>query len=129
MSKWYGKYRAKVVDIVDPEKRGRIRVECPKVLGASKSSWCEPCVPVAYESGGDFCLPKLNDAVWVEFEDGDANKPIYVGGWWSKEKTPVTDYTTSGKVRIIEYGGAKISITDTGVVTITATKINFVKKV
>lgn len=30
MSKYYGKYRAIVVDVNDPEKRGRIKVQCPK---------------------------------------------------------------------------------------------------
>ena len=65
MSKYYGKYRAIVVDVNDPEKRGRIKVQCPKVLGDAKSAWCQPCVPYAYEKGGDFVLPKLNDFVWI----------------------------------------------------------------
>lgn len=40
-TKFYGKYRAKVVDVNDPERRGRIRVQCPAVLGIYKSAWCE----------------------------------------------------------------------------------------
>jgi len=54
---YYGKYRAEVVDVNDPEQRGRIRVQCPKVLGSAKSAWCETCVPVAGDDEGDFCLP------------------------------------------------------------------------
>lgn len=46
-TKFYGKYRAKVVDVNDPERRGRIRVQCPAVLGIYKSAWCEPCIPYA----------------------------------------------------------------------------------
>lgn len=105
---YYGKYRAKVVDIQDPQKRGRIRVMCPKVLGDFKSSWCEPCVPVAYDSGGDLALPKLGEFVWVEFEGGDSNKPIYTGGLWSANKSPSSDYPTD--TRYITWGNCKITM-------------------
>ena len=125
---YYGKYRAKVVDIKDPEKRGRIRVMCPKVLGEAKSSWCEPCVPIAYDLGGDFALPKLGEFVWVEFEAGDPNKPIYIGGLWSTEKSPSASYDE--KERLITWGECKIimgedSITiSVGGSSITLTKDN-----
>lgn len=104
----YGKYRAKVVDVKDPEKRGRIRVLCPKVLGESKSAWCEPCIPVAYDYGGDFAIPKVGEFVWVEFEGGDTNKPVYTGGLWSTNKSPSSSYDTSN--RLITWGGCKISM-------------------
>lgn len=109
---WHGKYRAIVTDIDDPEGRGRIRVKCPKVLGDSKSHWCEVCSPVAYDNGGDFCLPKKDDTVWVEFEGGDPDKPVYSGSWWSsnncvadKDKDEYNENT-----RIIEFDGCKIKM-------------------
>lgn len=115
---YYGKYRAKVVNIRDPEKRGRIRVMCPKVLGNATSSWCEPCIPIAYDLGGDFALPKLGEFVWVEFEAGDASKPIYIGGLWSTNKTPSTTYNE--KERLITWGECKIEMNeDTNTVKIT----------
>lgn len=110
MSKYYGKYRAIVVDVNDPEKRGRIKVQCPKVLGDAKSAWCQPCVPYAYEKGGDFVLPKLNDFVWIEFEEGDVRYPIYTGGLWSKDNSPVSNYTQAKDVRQIEFEGCKITM-------------------
>lgn len=106
---YYGKYRAKVVDVQDPQRRGRIRVMCPKVLGESKSSWCEPCIPVAYDLGGDFAIPKLGEFVWVEFEEGDSNKPIYTGGLWSTNKSPSSSY--SPETRLITWGDCKIVMT------------------
>ena len=104
--KYYGKYRAKVVNIDDPEKRGRIRVLCPRVLGEFRSAWCEPCIPVAYDFGGDFALPKLGEFVWVEFESGNPNKPIYTGGLWSTNKSPSNSYNS--KDRLITWGDCKI---------------------
>jgi uncharacterized protein involved in type VI secretion and phage assembly len=103
---YFGKYRALVVDVADPESRGRIKVTCPKVLGTAKSAWCEPCVPVCYDSGGDVALPKKGEFVWVEFEEGNANKPIYTGGLWSKNKKP----SISTSTRQIEWDGCKITM-------------------
>lgn len=107
---YYGKYRAQVVDVKDPEERGRIRVLCPKVLGNAKSAWCDVCVPVASDNEGDFCLPKVGEFVWVEFEEGNPNRPIYLGGWYSKSKSPQTDYKTAPDERIISFKGNKISM-------------------
>lgn len=110
---FYGKYRAKVVDVQDPHYRGRIRVMCPKVLGEAKSSWCEPCVPVAYDNGGDFAIPKVGEFVWVEFEEGNPNKPIYTGGLWSTNKSPSPSYEVG--TRLITWGDCKIEITNNSV--------------
>ena len=116
-NKYYGKYRAKVVDIKDPESRGRIRVMCPMVLDNFKSAWCEPCIPVAYDFGGDFALPKIGEFVWVEFEEGDPNKPIYTGGLWCTNKTPSPTYNE--KERLITWGKCKIAMNEsTGTIKI-----------
>lgn len=106
---YYGKYRAEVVDIKDPQQRGRIRVMCPKVLGEAKSSWCEPCIPVAYDNGGDFAIPKVGEFVWVEFEEGNPSYPIYTGGLWSSFNSPSPSYATG--TRLITWGSCKITMT------------------
>lgn len=80
MKKYYGKYRAVVKDTVDPEKRGRIRVECPAVYGQGNiSKWCLPCF-----QAGVFSIPPKNSLVWIEFEEGDKNNPIWVGVFYTK---------------------------------------------
>lgn len=106
---YFGKYRAFVHSINDPQERGRIRVVCPRVLGDAVSNWCEPCMPLAFDNGGDFALPKVGEAVWVEFEEGDPNKPIYTGGWWSSFKTPSSNYSDT-KARYIVWGNNKITL-------------------
>jgi hypothetical protein len=37
---------------------------------------------------GLFAIPPLGANVWVEFEQGDADKPVWVGGFWSAGETP-----------------------------------------
>lgn len=118
---YYGKYKAFIVDTNDPDKRGRIKVKCPSVLGEALSNWCEPCVPIAYDYGGDFVIPKVGEAVWVEFEEGNINKPIYTGGWWSTNTAPNKEYDPD--VRIIEWNGCKITMSgkdDNAVLTLSA---------
>lgn len=103
--KYYGLYQGVVTNTKDPEKRGRIKVICPKVLGDKvESAWCDPLVNVAYDNGGDFCIPDKDEAVWLQFIEGDANKPVWLGGWWSKDKTPLgQNYSEADQVRIISY--------------------------
>lgn len=107
--RYFGKYRSQGVDVRDPEERGRIRVMCPKVLGNSKSAWCEPCIPVAGDHDGDFCLPKVGEMVWVEFEEGNPSKPVYSGGWFSQGASPISDYTEAQNIRVIQYGDSSVT--------------------
>jgi uncharacterized protein involved in type VI secretion and phage assembly len=81
---YYGKYRGTVVNNVDPLQRGRLLVSVPDVLGPAPSSWAEPCVPLAGSgvSMGVYLVPPTGAGVWVEFEQGDAEFPIWVGCRW-----------------------------------------------
>lgn len=112
--KYYSLYQGIVTNIQDPEKRGRIKVKCPSILGAdTESAWCDPLVQVAYDNGGDFCLPTKDEAVWLQFIEGDANRPVWLGGWWQKEKTPLgTNYSGIDKLRIIKYADCTITMLD-----------------
>lgn len=118
-SKYYGIYQAKVSNVEDPEKRGRVKVLCPDVLGAeTESAWCDPCVPVAYDGGGDFCLPAVDETLWIMFISGDSNRPVYFGNWWQKEKTPLAgNYTNLNAVRIISFADCIITMQN-GVINI-----------
>lgn len=91
--KYYGKYRALVTNNEDPQCRGRIKVKCPSLLGEYESAWCMPCVPFLCNDEGIFKLPNVGDGVWIEFEGGELNKPIYVGGWFNPKRQPQDDYS------------------------------------
>ena len=102
-TKWLGKYRAIVMDNNDPERRGRIRVQCPTVLGNYLSSWCEPCIPYATDYAGDYYVPPVNEAIWVEFEEGDVDKPIWGGGWYKVDSSPLTKESNPTDYRYITF--------------------------
>jgi hypothetical protein len=80
--KFYGKYRGLVIENIDPEQIGRVMLQVPDVLGEIPSSWAMPCVPVAGIQAGIFAVPPIGSQVWVEFEQGDPDYPIWTGGFW-----------------------------------------------
>ena len=71
--KYYGKYRGFVADNKDPDKKGRLRIRIPSVLGDQVSGWALPCAPFT----GWFMIPEPDKPVWVEFEEGDLRRPIW----------------------------------------------------
>ncbi|WP_313621370.1 phage baseplate assembly protein V [Achromobacter sp.] len=78
----YGKFRGVVIGNIDPMQMGRLQVQVPDVLGLGVSSWAMPCVPFAGQQSGAFVLPQIGAGVWVEFEQGKPDYPIWVGGFW-----------------------------------------------
>jgi len=84
--RFYGKYRAFVVDNADPENRGRLRLRIPSVLGNDVvSGWALPCLPYGGAADqGFFFIPETDACVWAEFEMGDLAYPVWVGTFWGK---------------------------------------------
>jgi uncharacterized protein involved in type VI secretion and phage assembly len=80
--KYYGLYRGTVVNNVDPMHLGRITVIVPDVSGLIPSTWAMPCVPIAGKQMGTFMVPQIGSGVWLQFEAGDPDYPVWTGGWW-----------------------------------------------
>ncbi len=82
MTTYFGKYRGKVENNIDPKMMGRIQVSCPSVLGDGRLAWAMPCVPYAGPGVGMLLLPPNGANVWVEFEEGNSDRPIWAGCFW-----------------------------------------------
>ncbi len=87
-TQFFGKYRGLVVDVNDPLMLGRLRAEVPAVLGDVPSGWALPCVPYAGNGVGFHAIPPVGAGVWIEFEGGDPDYPIWTGGWWGDAQLP-----------------------------------------
>ena len=81
---FFGKYRGKVLDNVDPLFQGRIKAEVPAVSGAVLN-WALPCTPYAGPDVGFYAIPPIGANIWMEFEGGDPNYPIWAGCFWGPE--------------------------------------------
>jgi type VI secretion system (T6SS) baseplate-like injector VgrG len=79
---YHGKYRATCINNVDPMQIGRIQVIVPDVSAVVPTSWAMPCLPISGINTGVFAVPAIGAGVWVEFEQGNPDHPIWVGGYW-----------------------------------------------
>jgi uncharacterized protein involved in type VI secretion and phage assembly len=77
-----GKYRGTVINNVDPMQMGRLMVQVPDVSNVLPSTWAMPCVPFAGIQSGMYAIPAIGSGVWVEFEQGNSDYPIWVGCFW-----------------------------------------------
>ncbi len=98
MKQFFGKYRGKVASNLDPMQQGRLQVSVPTVLGQGKLSWAMPCVPFAGPGVGFFAIPPSGANVWVEFENGDPNFPIWTGCFWGVGEVPALPAVEQMKV-------------------------------
>lgn len=102
--KFYGKYRALCRDNNDPRKVGRIRVEAPYPLGLGEwSVWASPALPP-----GHFDVPEEGAGVWVEFEGGDVNAPIWSGVWWKGDGDTTQAPLQADHPPLVDYAGAEV---------------------
>lgn len=140
-TKFYGKYRGMVLNNIDPLQTGRLQVQVPDVAGLIPTTWAMPCAPVAGIQNGMFSLPIIGSGVWVEFEQGDPEFPIWVGCFWGSAaevpalalltppaipaitfQTPLQNGVTisdmpgpTGGIVIKTTAGASLIINDTGI--------------
>jgi uncharacterized protein involved in type VI secretion and phage assembly len=88
--KYFGKYRGTVVNNIDPLQMGRLTVQVPDVKGLIPSTWAMPCFPISGKQMGAYLVPQIGAGVWVEFEQGDPDYPIWSGCWYgSVAEVPV----------------------------------------
>jgi Type VI secretion system/phage-baseplate injector OB domain len=129
--RYFGKYRAFVVDTADPSNLGRLKLTVPSVLGEATSDWALPCVP--YGGGAEFgflAIPPVGAQVLAEFMEGDASSPLWVGAFWRAADEMPKD-PTSGKggkpeVKLLKTeSGHVLAFDDTSggeVITLTSAK-------
>jgi hypothetical protein len=84
---YWGKYRGSVTNTQDPLVMGRIKALVPSI-SSSETGWAMPAVPYAGPQTGVLFLPDAGSNVWIEFESGDLNSPIWTGAYWGNGQAP-----------------------------------------
>lgn len=105
-NKYYGKYEGVVTNNIDPEKRGRIQVRVKSVTGFWVSTWARPSSTWGGFQKGVFAVPPINTSVFVEYLNGDIDKPVVTGCYWETfAESPVKAATTTpGNALTIQAG-------------------------
>ncbi|WP_266156969.1 phage baseplate assembly protein V [Dyella silvatica] len=140
--RFYGKFRGTVLNNIDPMQIGRIMVLVPDVSSFLPSSWAMPCMPWGGIQTGVFCVPIIGAGVWVEFEQGDPDYPIWSGCYWGSAaevpaaallspppvpaitmQTPLQNSLSisdlpgpTGGIMIKSMTGATITVNETGII-------------
>jgi uncharacterized protein involved in type VI secretion and phage assembly len=114
-NQFFGKYRGTVTDIQDPLMMNRVRAKVPDVMGDQESGWAMPCLPFAGSGMGLFGLPKVGAGVWIEFEHGDPDYPIWAGCWIGSASEAPSDLLAPPYKKVIlkTEGGHSIILDDT----------------
>ncbi|MFW5641555.1 MAG: phage baseplate assembly protein V [Roseicyclus sp.] len=110
--RFYGKHRGEVANNLDPSGLGRVQVSVPDVYGDSALGWAMPCMPGAGPGVGLFTVPPVGAKVWVEFERGDPDYPVYTGGFWDLGDTPAPPGPQQPFTRVFAGEQFRIEILD-----------------
>lgn len=111
MNTFYGKYRGKIENNLDPQLMGRVQVSVPAVLGDGSLSWAMPCAPYAGPGVGFFAVPPNGANVWVEFEGGNPDYPIWTGCFWGLGEAPAVPAVPF--VKVLQTESIKMELNDT----------------
>ena len=76
-------YRGIVVENDDPENKRRLKLQIPQVLNSAITEWAWPVEP----SNLELESPEIGQGVWVMFEGGDPNFPVWLGSFGESKST------------------------------------------
>lgn len=112
---YYGIYRGKVIDIADPDAddgspdpQGRVRVQVRSVGDTEdQSRLAYPIFSFAGAGYGLKNLPPVDSFVYVLFENGSLDAPLWFGGWYTQDQMP-DDLAAAESFGWITPGGHKV---------------------
>lgn len=109
MRELIGKFRGKVEANDDSFNLGRIKVSVPDALG-EVVSWAMPCVPYAGNGVGFFAIPPVGANIWVEFEGGNPDHPIWSGCFWERGEVPAQP--AKAGIKVLKTDVSTITLND-----------------
>jgi uncharacterized protein involved in type VI secretion and phage assembly len=101
---------------------GRIRAKVQDVFGEHESGWALPALPYAGKNVGLFLIPPTDASVWIEFEHGDPEYPVWTGCFWAQGEVPASPAVAEMKVLKTDVGTITLNdVTGAGGITIETT--------
>lgn len=116
MRQFNGFCPAVVIDNIDPENSGRVKVRLPPVSASGEQgdeTWARIATLMAGNNRGTWFIPDVNDEVLVAFEGGDAGQSYVIGGLWSSTNSPPETMDTNNNKKLLRSrSGVKITLDD-----------------
>ena len=116
---FYGVYPAVVVDVVDPDGQGQVRVRLPwspDTGSAAYEVWARLATTMAGANRGTWLIPDVNDEVLLAFEAGNPRRPYVVGALWNGRDQPPDAMDGAGRNQrkvLRSRNGVKVTLDDT----------------
>jgi len=110
-----GLVEALVVDNVDPEKLGRVKVKFPNLPGMPESHWARLNMPMAGRDRGWMTIPEIGDEVLVGFAHGDFSNAVVVGSLYNGvDLPPYANEDGENNLRVFQSrSGHRVTFDDT----------------
>lgn len=137
--KFFAIYRAKVVSISDPMSGGRVQVRVFGIHSQDVQEVPNDTLPWAYpatvsmgdtDTGGFFVLPAVESIVWVFFDGGNHNFPVYFASApnkdnWNTDADEDNAIMDLGEraLKIVNDAGAEVTVNVDGTVSIQAVNL------
>lgn len=116
MGQLNGVFPAVVIDNVDPENLGRVKVRLPPGGASgpqSSEAWARLATLMAGKNRGTWFIPDVNDEVLVAFEAGDMRRPYVLGCLWSGTNAPPMTMSSNNNTKLLRSrNGVKITLDD-----------------
>ena len=112
--RFFGVYPASVLDVVDPEKLGRVLIRLPRSQD-DLEAWARVATLMVGNNRGSWFVPDVGDEVLVIFEAGDPRCPYVIGALWNDRDRPPETMDTAGQNNlkmIRSRSGIRISLDD-----------------
>jgi uncharacterized protein involved in type VI secretion and phage assembly len=113
--RWFGKFRGVVTDNEDPDGIGRIKARVQQFGDKDKDLiWALPALPFAGPGVGLYLIPPKKAWVWIEYEGGDRQRPIWTGCFWTNRPTidPTKLPGAKQNIKVLKTKNCTITIND-----------------
>jgi uncharacterized protein involved in type VI secretion and phage assembly len=128
-ARWFGVYPAKVNDVQDPDKQGRVQVDLAVTPEGGEERfrvWARIATMMAGPDRGSWFIPEPGDEVLIGFLGGDPRQPFVMGALWNGKDAPPQTMDDKNNIRVLKTrSGHKLEFDDTdGAAKITLTTPN-----
>lgn len=106
-----GLYQGEVANNVDPSQKGRLQIKVPSIFGDNTLTWAMPCVPYAGDGVGQFFIPPVGAKLWIMFEGGQPDLPVWMGCFWGSDDTPPASPAIA-QLKVLKTDNTTITIDD-----------------
>lgn len=110
---YFGLYPALVVDIVDPEGLGRVKLRFPALDDGAAFVWARLLSPYAEDGQGLQILPSVDSEVIAAFEAGDPARAYVVGAVWNGREALPEQAEAANNLRLwVTRSGSRLEFDD-----------------